>query len=75
MQSKIFHNTKYLEENLTTNNMPSSTYLNRKKIVDVNKLLNRVKINRQNEKKKKIIFFSSGIILLILVGTFLAIVK
>ena len=49
MQSKIFHNTKYLEENLTTNNMPSSTYLNRKKIVDVNKLLNRVKINRQNE--------------------------
>jgi hypothetical protein len=75
MQSKIFHNTKYLEENLTTNNMPSSTYLNRKKIVDVNKLLNRVKINRQNEKKKKIIFFSSGIILLSLVGTFLAIVK
>ena len=75
MQSKIFHNTKYLEENLTTNNMPSSTYLNRKKIVDVNKLLNRVKINRQNEKKKKIIFFSSGIIPLSLVGTFLAIVK
>jgi len=75
MQSKIFHNTKYLEENLTTNNMPLSTYLNRKKIVDVNKLLNRVKINRQNEKKKKIIFFSSGIILLSLVGTFLAIVK
>ena len=75
MQSKIFHNTKYLEENLTTNNMPSSTYLNRKKIVDVNKLLNRVKINKQNEKKKKIIFFSSGIILLSLVGTFLAIVK
>ena len=75
MQSKIFHNTKYLEENLTTNNMPSSTYLNRKKIVDVNKLLNRVKINRQNEKKNKIIFFSSGIILLSLVGTFLAIVK
>ena len=57
MQSKIFHNTKYLEENLTTNNMPSSTYLNRKKIVDVNKLLNRVKINRQNEKKKKNNFF------------------
>ena len=75
MQSKIFHNTKYLEENLTTNNMPSSTYLNRKKIDNIKKLLKRDKKKRKNKKKKKIIFFSSGIILLSLVGTFLAIVK
>ena len=49
MQSKIFHNTKYLEENLTTNNMPSSTYLNRKKILKQN--LHFV-IDRMKKKKK-----------------------
>ena len=56
MQSKIFHNTKYLEENLIVKNTTQVTYLHPKINVDVNKLLNKVKINEQSEKKKGFIF-------------------
>ena len=57
MQSKIFHNTKYLEENLIVKKTTQATYLHPKINVDVNRLLNRVKINEQSEKKKKVIIF------------------
>ena len=57
MQSKIFHNTKYLEENLIVKNTTQVSYLHPKINVDVNKLLNKVKINEQSEKKKRFYFF------------------
>jgi len=75
MTSKIFHNGKFLEKNLIIRNTYQETYPHQKKNVDVNKLLNRVKINEQNEKKKKLIFYSLGIFLLSLMGTFLAIIR
>ena len=59
MTSKIFHNGKFLEKNLIIRNTYQETYPHQKKNVDVNKLLNRVKINEQNEKKKKINFLQS----------------
>jgi|TARA_B100000780_G_C21092785_1_gene440495 hypothetical protein len=43
--------------------------------VDINMLLNRVKVDQLIEKKKRFIFFSLGILLLALMGTFLSIIK
>ena len=75
MQSKIFHNTKYLEENLIVKNTTQVTYLHPKINVDVNKLLNKVKINEQSEKKKKVLFFCLGILLLSLMGVFVTAIR
>ena len=75
MQSKIFHNTKYLEENLIVKNTTQVSYLHPKINVDVNRLLNRVKINEQSEKKKKVLFFCLGIILLSLMGIFVTAIR
>jgi len=75
MQSKIFHNTKYLEENLIVKNTTQVSYLHPKINVDVNKLLNKVKINEQSEKKKKLLFFCLGILLLSLMGVFVTAIR
>ena len=75
MQSKIFHNTKYLEENLIVKKTTQAIYLHPKINVDVNRLLNRVKINEQSEKKKKLLFFCLGILLLSLMGVFVTAIR
>ena len=46
-----------------------------KKNTDINKLLNRLKVNQKNEKKNKIIFLSSGILFIGLTGLFLSIIN
>ena len=48
---------------------------NHREVVDINKLLNRVKINKYNEKKRQIILFSAVTLLLIAIGAFISIVK
>ena len=50
-------------------------YIDQKRIVDINKLLNRVKINQKNETKRKIIFYSLTILGLSLIGYFISILK
>ena len=49
--------------------------LRKKKIVDINKLLNRVKIDQKNETKQKIIFYSFTTLGLSLLGTLIALLK
>ena len=39
-------------------------YIDQKRIVDINKLLNRVKIDQKNENKKKIIFYCSVVLII-----------
>jgi len=75
MLSKLFHNNKFLEENLIVRKTPQVTYPHPTKNVDVNKLLNRVKINERNEKKQKVIFFSLGILLLSVMGIFVTVIR
>ena len=53
--------------------LPSSIIQNRN--VDINKLLNRVKVEKKKETKEKIIFYSSVILALSLMGTFIATFK
>ena len=50
-------------------------YIDQKRIVDINKLLNRVKIDQKNEIKRKIIFYSSTVLGLSLLGTLITFLK
>ena len=50
-------------------------YIINKNVVDINILLNRVKLEEKNEIKKKIIFFSFILLALGLFGTFITIIK
>ena len=45
---------------------------NQKENVDINTLLNRVRINKKNDKIQKIVLFSFGILLLSFVGIFVS---
>ena len=68
-----------LESDTTSNkdlkkNIPVQ-YIDQKRIVDINKLLNRVKIDQKNERKRKIIFYSLTILALGLFSTLIMIIK
>ena len=80
MQKYFFHNGKLIDESIDNKNInnkiSSQTQdINEKKVVDINKLLNRVKIEQKNETKKKIFFYSSTVLALGFVTTFIAILK
>ena len=74
MQKTYFFNHKSISENLEIKKIPQVN-VNTKIRVDINKLLNRVKIEKKNESKKKFIFFGFGFTLVSLMGAFLIIVK
>ena len=67
MEKNVFHNKNLTEESL----LKKSTH----KHVDINKLLNRVKLDEQNQTLQKFIFFAFGIILIGALGFFLSIVR
>ncbi|MDB3885738.1 hypothetical protein N9308_01805 [Candidatus Pelagibacter sp.] len=77
MRKNIFYNNKEIEENLTIKSSENLAIkiIKKSEKVNINSLLNRVKIEKKNENKKKIIFFSFGILLLGLMGIFVTIVR
>ena len=75
MQKNYFHNGKSTNENKDEKKLPQSLNINLKSIVDINILLNKVKIDEKNQLKRKIIFFSLVTTILILFGTFIALLK
>ena len=74
MQKKFFHNHMPDNENLKIQKTSPVINISKKNRVDINKLLNRVKIDQQNQNKKKIIFLSFGILLIGLMGIFITLV-
>ena len=72
---RIFDNNKSKSENKSQKNNIPVQYIDQKRIVDINKLLNRVKIDQKNETKRKIIFYSSTILGLFLLGTLITFLK
>ena len=50
-------------------------YIDQKRIVDINKLLNRVRIEEKNETKRKITFYSLATLALGLFLTLIMIIK
>ena len=75
MQKMYFHNNKSIDQNIDTNKLSKVQHIGEKQIVDINKLLNRVKINQKNEIKQKIIFYSLSILGLSLLGTLITFLK
>ena len=75
MDNSIFHNSKSIEKKLDVKEFSYLQKLDKNKIVDINKLLNRVKVSEKDEKKQRIIFFSFGILLLTSMGIFVSIIR
>ncbi|MDA7689309.1 hypothetical protein N8777_03385 [Candidatus Pelagibacter sp.] len=72
---RIFDNNKSKSENKSQKKNIPVQYIDQKRIVDINKLLNRVKIDQKNETKRKIIFYSLTTLALGLFSTLIMIIK
>ena len=77
MPKTYFHNYKSKNEDNNYNKKRFIEIYNKEKKVpvDINILLNRVKMEEKNQIKKKIIFFSLTTLALSLFGTFVVIIK
>ena len=75
MQKSYFHNNKTINENKDKKKLIQTSMAKPKDIVDINILLNRVKLEKKNETKRKIIFFGFVILALSLFGTFISTIK
>ena len=75
MPKVYFHNKRSIDQNINTKRLSEVQYVSKKQVVDINKLLNRVKIDQKNETKRKIIFYSFIILGLSLLGTLIAFLK
>ena len=75
MQKNYFHDRKHTIEKKVQKKTIPLQYIDQKRIVDINKLLNRVKIDQKNETKRKIIFYSSTVLGLSLLGTLITFLK
>ena len=72
---RIFDNNKSKNESKRQKKNIPVQYIDQKRIVDINKLLNRVKIDQKNERKQKIIFYSLSILGLSLLGALITFLK
>tara|TARA_B100000795_G_scaffold226528_1_gene182584 strand:- start:83 stop:310 length:228 start_codon:yes stop_codon:yes gene_type:complete len=75
VKKNIFYNDKQIEVELPIKKFSYLGETIQKSNVDINKLLNRVKVDQKIEKKKSFIFFSFAIFLLGLTGTFVSIIR
>ena len=75
MQKAYFHNRKHNSEKKVQKKTIPLQYIDQKRIVDINKLLNRVRMDEKNETKRKIIFYSLTTLVLGLFSTLIMIVK
>ena len=75
MRKVYFHNDKSIDQNINTRRLSEAQHVSEKQVVDINKLLNRVKIDQKNETKRKIIFYSSTVLGLSLLGTLITVLK
>jgi len=75
MQKDIFHNNKSVNKNLVIKKLYKTSFVGEKRNVDINKLLNRVKLNCKSEKKKQVIFFTGALLLISFTGIFISIVR
>ena len=76
MRNNTFHNGKSLEENFDIKKNTHPSYnIDQKINVDINKLLNRVKMDHKNEKKQKIILSVYAILLLSFMTIFISVIK
>ena len=58
MRKAYFHDSKHISEKKVQKKTIPFKNIDQNRIVDINTLLNRVRINEKNETKRKIIFYS-----------------
>ena len=75
MRKVYFHNGKSIDQNINTKRLSEAQHISERQVVDINKLLNRVKIDQKNETKRKVIFYSVIILGLSLLGTLITFLK
>ena len=75
MSKVYFHNEKSIDQNINTKRLSEAQQVSEKQVVDINKLLNRVKIDQKNETKRKFIFYSLTVLSLSLLGTLITVLK
>ena len=75
MRKVYFHNYKSIDQNINTKRLSEAQHIGERQVVDINKLLNRVKIDQKNETKRKIIFYSFVILGLSLLGILITFLK
>ena len=72
---RIFDTNKFKSEKKDRNKNIPVKYIDQKRVVDINTLLNRVRMDKKNETKRKIFFCSSTILALGLLSTLLMIIN
>jgi hypothetical protein len=75
MQKVYFHNGKSIDQNINTRRLSEAQDTGKRQVVDINKLLNRVKIDQKNEIKRKFFFYSFTILGFSLLGTLITLLK
>jgi len=75
MLKNYFHNSKLLNENKDKKKSLQTNKNDIRKAVDINILLNKVKIKEKSEAKRKIFFYSFVTLIVGLFGTFISIIK
>ena len=75
MRKVYFHNGKSIDQNINTKRLSEVQQVSEKQVVDINKLLNRVKMDQKNETKRKFIFYSLTVLSLSLLGTLITVLK
>ena len=72
---RIFDDIKSIKKNKVQKKTIPVQYIDQKRIVDINKLLNRVRMDKKNENKKKVIFYSLTILALGFFLTLITVIK
>ena len=72
---RIFDNNESISKNKVQKKTIPVQYIDQKRIVDINKLLNRVRMDKKNENKKKIIFYSLTMLALGLFSTLITVIR
>ena len=75
MPKSFYQNRISVDENLDIKRLSKAQHIGERQVVDINKLLNRVKIDQKNETKRKIIFYSFVILGFSLLGTLITFLK
>ena len=75
MRKVYFHNKKSIDQNINQKRLSEAKHIGERQVVDINKLLNRVKKDQKNETKKKIFFYSLTILGLSLLGASISLLK
>jgi len=75
MKKVFYYKERLIDQNINTKKLFKAQNINEKQVVDINKLLNRVKIDQKNETKRKIFFYSFTALGLFLLGTLITLIK